>query len=238
MQTFIPNQAIEKKCHRCHLVKSIDCFYNDKNSKDGRTSHCKICNDEASKKRQERLHPKKALTDYKVCASCGENKQIKEFVYHKWSTGSRGGSRICRSCYIIKTHKPIPVQKTCAVCGETKPFKEFLYVKNSSGIRGGSKICYSCTLSLRREHYKDNANLLKYQKYYNRHTHQLKRMQIKLKVLSECLPSLHGYSRKMMKRKHKLASDRLNKLSALIITDLDNIHRLQVENIINPNLNK
>lgn len=234
MQTFIPDQAIEKKCPRCHLVKSIDCFYNDKRSTDGHTSHCKICNDEASKKRQVRLHPKKTLTDYKFCPYCGEKKQIKEFVYNKCNDGSRGGSRICHSCYIINARKPIPEQKACAACGETKPIKEFIYSKKSSGLRGGSKVCVSCYHLSAAKYSRENADLQKYQKYYNRHQSQLKHIQDKLRYINDCFCRLHGYNRKLIYKQKSRSENRLDKLSELIKNDLSNIHRIQKENIINP----
>lgn len=32
-----------KKCLRCENVKSLDCFHNNKNKKDGKDSYCKTC---------------------------------------------------------------------------------------------------------------------------------------------------------------------------------------------------
>lgn len=233
METFILNPTVEKKCPHCHLVKSIDCFYNDRKSKDGHTYYCKNCIDEASKKRKERLHPKKKLTDYKFCASCGENKQIKDFIYLKKHTGRYGGSKICHSCYNLKRHpvRILPEYKTCTSCGEIKPFKEFLYFKNSTGTRGGHKQCNSCYHLLQAKHSMENAALQKYQKYYNRHRSQLKHLQDKLKNINNWFSESHGYNRKLIYKQKRRAESRLDKLSELIKNDLSNIYRIQKENI-------
>lgn len=193
MNPFILNLIVEKKCRRCHIVKSISCFYENKKSKDRHSGCCKECDKELSRIRRKNAHPKMTLPEERTCPCCGETKPIKDFLYLKGATGKRGGSKICHNCY------------------------------------------YKSSKELARNRAKYNADLLKYQKYYNRHKYQITSLQIKLKELSDCLPSLTGYRRKMTKRKYRCTLNRLNKLSSLITSDLNNINRLKIEKITKTN---
>jgi hypothetical protein len=37
------SEVTKKKCSKCKEEKSLDCFYKDKQKKDGHNSHCKVC---------------------------------------------------------------------------------------------------------------------------------------------------------------------------------------------------
>lgn len=221
----------DKKCPYCGIVKLFYEFYIDTKRKDGHSYFCRECSKEIP--RIKRANKQKL--EYKVCSICGEIKSIKDFIYLKNHTGRSGGSKICHSCYNLKLHpvKILPEYKTCTSCREIKPFKEFIY-KGDSGTRGGRKLCISCYHLSAAKYSRENADLQKYQKYYNRHQSQLKHIQDKLRYINDCFCRLHGYNRKLIYKQKSRSENRLDKLSELIKNDLSNIHRIQKENIINP----
>jgi len=47
-----------KQCSRCNELKHIDEFYNDKQKKDGKSPHCKLCESE-TQRFYKKTHPKR-----------------------------------------------------------------------------------------------------------------------------------------------------------------------------------
>ena len=47
---------MEKKCTKCGVVKSLDEFYNRKDSKDGKQFRCKICNKKYKENNREKVN--------------------------------------------------------------------------------------------------------------------------------------------------------------------------------------
>ena len=64
---------MEKKCTKCGVVKSLDEFYNRKDSKDGKQFRCKICNKKYKENNREKVnkYSKEYYKEY--------NKEYKEY---------------------------------------------------------------------------------------------------------------------------------------------------------------
>ena len=73
---------MEKKCNKCEIVKSIDEFTKRKDSKDGKTSRCKIC------AKEYRIKNKETLKDYQKKHQKKYAQQRKE-TNKKWRENNR-----------------------------------------------------------------------------------------------------------------------------------------------------
>ena len=82
-----------KVCTKCGEEKSLDDFYRNKNTKDGRMSECKTCR---RKYHCQRNFPIDTTKKNKVCGKCGEKKPIKEF--NRDRNSSDGLCTWCRTC--------------------------------------------------------------------------------------------------------------------------------------------
>jgi hypothetical protein len=106
--------AATKVCADCRLRKALDDFPRNKNSKDGRHSYCKLCNNARSRESRDRLHGGSRHYHLKrrygigaddfdrlveeqggVCAICG--RPDPEHVDHSHVTGAVRGI-LCFNC--------------------------------------------------------------------------------------------------------------------------------------------
>lgn len=69
---------VEKYCCSCRLLKSVDCFSNNKCRKDGKHSNCKECNKKYSKPKSKEA----GRRDAKKYAA--NNKEKIRIAYKKW----------------------------------------------------------------------------------------------------------------------------------------------------------
>lgn len=87
-----------KKCSKCHQVKSITEFYQDKGSKTGYQHKCKLCSDEARrirKQKERQRNPKERLPEgLKKCNKCKSILPLSEFRL----TPKGGYTSPCKSC--------------------------------------------------------------------------------------------------------------------------------------------
>lgn len=84
----------EKICTCCKIKKNINCFYNDKNRKDGLRVYCKECEKEKNKKYL--IRDSYIKIEKKICSTCGKEKNINEFPERKDSPDGRRND--CKEC--------------------------------------------------------------------------------------------------------------------------------------------
>jgi len=91
----------KKACTKCKVEKPLDDFVPHKQCRNGRAGVCKACQREYfskwAKKHPGPVHVKPAPT-HKVCAKCGLDQPIKEYVRDKNRTNGRYPT--CRTCRI------------------------------------------------------------------------------------------------------------------------------------------
>lgn len=97
-----------KVCKKCGLEKSLDLFYNDKKSKDGKCFRCKVCMNVTTYANYEKKRkPKKDWsTDpgFKICRKCLEKKPVGDFNIHFGKTRTKDKLRNeCRECQKTKS---------------------------------------------------------------------------------------------------------------------------------------
>lgn len=90
-----------KRCPKCGVEKSLDCFYRDKHRKDGHNPYCKPCARSAqvasiAKYSEESQRACAALSPLKRCGKCG----IELTHDHFWRDKSKkdGMTRLCKQC--------------------------------------------------------------------------------------------------------------------------------------------
>jgi len=141
--------VIFKKCTKCNIEKSLDCFYKDSSSKDGYYSSCKKCckqiKRECYKKYYEkRINLKKCppKNGLKICALCHEEKSLE--VFWKNNFYSDGYNDRCKECEKIRyknNHSEVEFQ-VCNKCEENKSVDN--YHNDSSRKNGKYVYCKSC----------------------------------------------------------------------------------------------
>jgi very-short-patch-repair endonuclease len=82
---------VEKSCNICNDTKSLEDFYRDKNSPDGRMRRCKKCHRDRGKTPQTRI-----TIMEKCCTSCNVTKDVSEF--YKLSRSRDGYKIYCKDC--------------------------------------------------------------------------------------------------------------------------------------------
>ena len=86
------NGLPEKKCSKCDVVKQLDEFHREKNSKDGRQSYCKECRKEYSK--QYRQDNKEEINEYNKQYREDNKEQLKQYDQdHKEERNERDRNR-------------------------------------------------------------------------------------------------------------------------------------------------
>jgi len=89
----------DKKCPRCQLTKSSDCFTKLKTNKDGLSNYCKDCrrlNDKERKLNTSQTHVIVDETKSKTCVTCNLIKSFVEFRVNRKSNDKL--SHICLQC--------------------------------------------------------------------------------------------------------------------------------------------
>lgn len=136
-----------KECRICGCVKTLDEFYADKRSKDGKRSDCKMCSlkakrewnntngDKVREHTRRRLAKKRSLAIAALggkCEACGMDDERTFQIDHRERGGNderrdKGQYRI----YLSILENPAPYQLLCANCHAIKSHEERDYVYKS-----------------------------------------------------------------------------------------------------------
>src|SRR3990167_10450246 len=164
MDILIPMNR--KVCKKCGEEKELDEFVMNKECRNGRAGTCKRCNYQYAIQWQQnngklRLSGIYEIPASKVCARCGEEKNIGEFGREK---GNRDGcDGICKQCNQVsrkayhsmnkELHQAgdieIPTTHICSYCHTEKTIGEFY--KDTTTKRGYDSRCKKCTLIITRD---------------------------------------------------------------------------------------
>jgi hypothetical protein len=98
----IPN--MNKTCTNCKAEKNISEYYKMTRSTDGLQKWCKVCMNEAYKKKSEerRMTGPSIVRDSKVCQDCNTRKPINQF-YVKRAYSADGYGSYCKPCWVKRT---------------------------------------------------------------------------------------------------------------------------------------
>lgn len=99
MSKMVLSICSDKKCPRCQLTKSSDCFTKLKTNKDGLSNYCKDCrklNDKEQKLNASQTHVIVDETKSKTCTTCNLTKSFGEFRINRKSNDNLTHS--CLQC--------------------------------------------------------------------------------------------------------------------------------------------
>jgi len=157
-----------KTCSKCKSEKADIYFHKSCVSKDGLTSHCKECRNNAAKIKRVHIPRQQRAplqtSGSKTCSKCGINKDISKFDFQfKGLGGLRSSCKECRSAEyketrILKRKQfPIPQEnkKFCTCCERELPLHEFS--KCSSKNSGYMSACKKCRADY---YFRDRENIL------------------------------------------------------------------------------
>jgi len=119
-----------KTCSHCSSNKPVGEFHKDKNSKDGRTSWCKVCTKGYMKRYTVKKELQKVEIDVKVDMAWSPEEMREEY--------SEELSEVNAIAY-----------KTCTKCNSMKPLSE--YHKNKKSKDGHATQCKECKNAARRK---------------------------------------------------------------------------------------
>ena len=155
-----------KKCNKCLINKDLNSFYNNKASKDGKTTYCKECinNRQRIWRENNQDHNKNYHIKNKETIS-KRKKKTNDIYYSKKETKDK-----VREYYLVNTHGiTLDVynymlekqEGCCSICGIhiSELGVENLYVDHNhknGNVRG--LLCSNCNLGI--GHFKDNIDLL------------------------------------------------------------------------------
>ena len=92
-----------KACTRCNESKTLDLFGIDQRRKDGHTSSCRTCLNDAA--RSKYTPKKKPLGDSKICKDCTEDLPLENFRKGTASNGKQYYQSYCKNCMKIRKRK-------------------------------------------------------------------------------------------------------------------------------------
>ena len=95
---------MNKVCQKCKVDKEHKEFYKQTSAKDKLQSWCKVCMDEAFKRKSaERLiSGPSIIRDAKVCQDCNTRKPINQFFVKRGYSADGYGS-YCKICWVKRT---------------------------------------------------------------------------------------------------------------------------------------
>lgn len=141
-----------KQCYKCNKNKNFDQFYNNKNSKDGKSSYCKECFTQYKREKRgsKRSYNKRSFISdtHKQCTRCKKIIELSEFT--KNNSSASGKHSWCKECMTEKAleyrggrvfKKLIKTQshKQCRICEQLKPYSEF-----SGTNKQMESYCFEC----------------------------------------------------------------------------------------------
>lgn len=137
------NAVAEKVCIACQRLLPLTAFYNQRLSKDGRTSYCVICSREKAAK-WKRENPEKAAA---AVARCRKKHPLKyRQSIADWQRANPERHNAANRRYqdrLTLEAKPGPdTLKSCNTCGETKSRSSFHVFLGS--VDGRSNKCVEC----------------------------------------------------------------------------------------------
>ena len=161
-----------KNCHNCNLEKSLAEFTIHKDTKDGFSNNCRVCQKRRRRQSYERnraILGTKQPTGDKQCRQCGELKSTEDF--HRNFANLEGLHNLCKTCRRVADQRrfarnerrlevnPPRGGKVCAKCQKEKELSKFYVDRTKKDCR--KTYCKQCSNEQKKTWLQNNSGKLK-----------------------------------------------------------------------------